>query len=163
MKWIDYDIDIYIKRLLGLFNKANLNWLISIMYPLKQLWRGSVNIIGWNDYRKRKYYESNISGQTLSLQEHLNKELDPIHREIRILHKKLNGLNLPLISEGYNTVKLSLRIENKGIGISLKGEDSLKIDTGFLVLMPSYVNQSKLKSIVNTYKLAGKKYKVEIH
>jgi len=161
--WVKYDPFKYLSMVLGYMFKGQYKWLSALIYPIAQLWRGSSSLIGWDDYRKRKYYESNVTGQTRSLQEHLNNELDNENRQIRIIHKRSSGLPVPLIPEGYETIDFSLTEENEAVYVALKGEIIENLDTGFIVLIPSYVNKDKVTGIVNEYKLAGKTYKVEIN
>ncbi len=162
-KWVQYDIFKYLSNILGYMFKGQYTWISVLVYPIVQLWRGSSSFTGWDDYRKRKYYESNVTGQTLSLQEHLNNELDNNARQIRIIHKYSSGLPISLISEGYETIKFSLIEEDVEVYVPLKGEINGELDTGFLVFVPSYVNKDRAIGIVNEYKLLGKTYRLEIN
>ncbi|MCT4637286.1 MAG: hypothetical protein N4A72_06225 [Bacteroidales bacterium] len=160
-RWMNFDVPGYLEKYLGHQNKGQLSWLSVLAQPLTQLWRGNSELIGWDEYRRRKFYESNLTGQTLSLQEHLNNEFDPDQRRIAIIHKRSSGLALPLKSEGYDTVKFSLASENKPVNIALQGEVSHELDVSFVVMIPSSVNSISVSAVVNEYKLAGRTFKIE--
>jgi len=157
---IQIDFDKYIKLNLPRWNRKPklIAFIQALFAPLKWLYA-----YDFTTYRDRSIYLSRITGQTMSLQEHLNNELDMTHRNIQIIHRRSNGLFAPLSTEGYEVVFISLEEENSAVFVALEGEDFQELNTGFIVLIPSYINKDRVIGIVETYKLAGKAFRIEIN
>ena len=155
---IRIDFDKYININLPRWNRKPrfIKFMNSLFAPLKWLWSYDFSI-----YRDRTTYLSQITGQTMSLQEHLNNELDVTNRNIQIIHRRSSGLFAPLSSEGYQAVYIGLVAEGKKTFVALEGEDYEELNTGFIVLTPNYVNKDRVIGIVMNYKLAGKAFRIE--
>lgn len=153
---IDFDVKNYVKQYLRIaLRKAKmLQFLQALVHAIDQLW---VDFRGW---RTKQVYDINISGQTYALQEHLNNMFDNTQRRISIVHYNDQGLYIPLESEGYDAVLISLESEDQGQFIALKGEIQEAIGVSFKVYMPIELNKDLILSELYKYKLAGKTFDV---
>ncbi|MCT4614561.1 MAG: hypothetical protein N4A49_06765 [Marinifilaceae bacterium] len=153
---INFDTYLKIQLPFSLRRKKFIAFLNSLLYPIKYLYSND-----FENYRSRSSYLAQINGQVYSIQEHLNNEMDSKNRNIQIIHNRSSGLHLSLISEAYKTAYLSLISEGDGSFIALEGEEQENLDAGFIVLMPKYINEDRLRAIIMDFKLAGKSFKIE--
>jgi hypothetical protein len=115
--------------------------------------------ISYRNYRNNLIYRLNVSGETGSLQAHLNRVIDNANNSILIQHEKDTGISVQLRSEGGdNTIKIG-KVTNP-VKIALRGEVVSHFDTSFIVRIPAGVNKNKVTAIVNEYRLAGKSFKI---
>lgn len=115
----------------------------------------------YRNYRAELLYRLNVSGETGSLEAHLNKVVPGADGSIQILHERDIGVKVQLRTEGgNNTVRVGLRSANVGVKIALRGEQVAQFDTSFVVKIPAAADSNKVTQIVNQYRLAGKSFKV---
>lgn len=163
--------DIHFKELLRkilpsfLRTPTRILWLETLASPLEKLFEE------FKDYRKKKEFEARMTGQTLLLQEYLNRSLDAEQRRILIKHRQDAGRYLPRQADkGYEKIYFLL-LEEKDQD-SLKGLDPyfhLRIDENhsafsdvdFLVCLPNESDAQKAKIIINRYKIAGKSFTIK--
>ncbi|MCT4613579.1 MAG: hypothetical protein N4A49_01740 [Marinifilaceae bacterium] len=153
-RWINFNIRNYILSLLGYIFRGHSLWINCLSYPLFQLWNGSIDFIGFNQYRKDKFYEANLTGQTLSLQGHLSKKFNA---QFQIAHYKSGGLVIYSKEEGYPRTEINNTV------IFGKGEIQNSLGVDFIVYAPKSIIAKKelVKSEIRKYKLAGKTFIVK--
>lgn len=156
---IDFNIKYYAEQYLyPMLRKARmLQFLKALLNPLDQLWTD------FRDWRTKQIYDVNISGQTLSLQGHLNKLFDSQQQRIYIAHYNDTGLFIPLESEGYDAIPISLESEDAGVFIALQGEIQETIGVAFQVYVPADINSEAVINELYKYKLAGKSFELIIN
>lgn len=142
-----------------------IDWLIALLKPL-----GEVNV-RFNSFRKKSIYQVTHNGQVYSLQAVLNDAYDDELRRIRIV----DSIDIdPLYIYPEN--------DNRPVYIYPEGQDPNQvyiyddsvfedIDTDFIVLIPVEYRPAdaqelnilliQIRSLINYYKLASKRYIIE--
>ena len=92
-----FDVHKLIRQLLPTFLRmpVRIAWLEALLCPFTELWAEYV------DWRAHRYYEANVTAQTISIEAYLNRLFDPVHRRIRIQHGEDESVYVSLRSEGY--------------------------------------------------------------
>lgn len=111
----------------------------------------------FGDFRSRKNYRLTHNGQTCYLRAVLNDEFDAEQRRITIDDNESTSLALILKRRTVNTLRVPrrgslLRVYRRGWEVSG--------DVGFAVHVPIELESRgrELRAVINTYKLASKKY-----
>lgn len=138
-----------------------LNWLKALVSPISSLYNA------WKLYYSDVAIRLSITSQVCSIEGYLNDIFDPVQRRITItdtlndtvilIHKDEANLPLKLY------IAYSAGIDNNLITVI--SDDSNYGNSGydFNVKIPFLLNinqEFRLKSIIDTYKLAGKRYKI---
>lgn len=151
MRWFNIDFEKHVFNILGKEYDYNNTWLSILIHPVVQLWRGSANTQGWDEYRREQFYNVNVTGQTLSLQGHLSKKFGG---QFQVRHFKNLGFVIYGKNEGYAAIRLN------GTPIFKKGEQQEMLSVDFMVKCPEGVNKEAVKAEVLKYKLAGKTFNI---
>lgn len=132
-------------------------WLSIIIQPVTYVYNDLLN------FRTQKLYQLSITPQVTFLQKLLNDRYDYTQRRIRIV----DAIDKPPV---YLFVRTELkpkyfyaRSEAKPIYFFARSESG-SITNDFIILIPSLVpfNDLELRSLVNTYKLASKKFSIQL-
>lgn len=113
----------------------------------------------YTDWRKEKVYEAHVTAQTISLQAYLNKLFDPVHNRIVIRHGEQDELYIALRIEGYDEMYID---SDEGAIAHLSIEIDTEVISGFIVDVPSSVDLTQLKGVIDSIKLAGIEYTVVV-
>lgn len=159
---LNFNIDKHIERFLPLHKRRpnRLKFLRFLLSELKTLWQ---NYVAW---REELLYRMNVTGQTLSLENHLNKVIPGANDSIQIFHYDDQGLFVGLEEEGggmYAEVGLYAVAgeESQFIHVALEGEVQESIGVDFKVSVPAGVNINRVAGELEQYKLAGKSYLIQ--
>lgn len=163
--------DIHFKKLLRwvlpsfLRTPTRFQWLWALSSPLEDLFEE------FKDYRKYKEFKARMTGQTLLLQEYLNKLLDPRQKRILIKHRQDMGRYITMRAEkGYDRIYFLLLEEKDQASfkdldpyfhLTLDEKYSVFIDVDFLVYLPDKSDPQAAKIIINRYKTAGKSFTIK--
>lgn len=139
-------------------HKRQPNRLLLFRWPISELetlWSG------FREWRKEMIYESNITGQKMSLVDLLNRRVENSGNGITIIEYIDGGIWLSKEEENSDIAELSLLSENTDYKFAAKkGEETTAIDGDFLVLVPVGVNEDEVRRIVDRYCIAGFEYTV---
>ena len=152
---LNIDILKLIKQLLPSFLRQPIRiaWLQALFAPIMRMWNGYT---GW---RTDKVYEAHVTAQTISLQAYLNKLFDPVLNRIVIKHGEQDELYIALRVEGYDEMYID---GDDGEYVHLSIEIDTEVISGFIVDTPSTIDQTQLKGVIESIKLAGVEYTVII-
>jgi hypothetical protein len=153
---INFNVKDYVLKWLSPIRRTSdlLQFIYALVNPIHELW---TEFVSW---RTSQYYNLNITGQTYALQEHLNSKFDNTLRRINISHYNDLGFYVPLESEGYEPVAISLESEDWGEFIALEGEVYESIGVSFQVYIPLSLNVQLVIAELMKYKLAGRSFEV---
>lgn len=154
-----YDFSIYefLKRQLPT-HKRQTKRLALFFWPLKELKTLWDEFVTW---RADMLYQSNITGQTLSLTHFLNKKVTGANGSIYIRDTEETGIYISTLSEASNPVNISLESEaSNSMDIELIGEGGSGFGVSFQVVAPSGANASEIEEIVNRYLIAGMNFTI---
>jgi hypothetical protein len=138
-----------------------LNWLKSLVLPIVALYNT------WKNYQADVDYRVNLTGQVCRLRGALNDAFDMLNRRIIITDTPDYTVMLIHLDEAQNPIKTHL--PNQGTyydnEIPVIHDNSAYTNGGvdFNVIIPFALDtnqENRLKSILNTYKLASKRYKI---
>ncbi len=155
---LEFDLHKYIQQYLPpvLRKERLVNLLYALIYPLYTLW------LKFKEWTAGQEYLLNISPTVLQLQEYLNDLYDPVQRRILIKHNNVTGIEIPLESEGYETIYIGLMDETDTISAEIPLEGEVAENYGqFMVFIPLGINTEAVRQTVIKYKLIGKKFTVE--
>lgn len=154
---LEFDIYEFLRRDLPQ-HKRQTNRLALFYWPLAEiasLWDS------FREWRKEMIYESNITGQRMSLVGLLNRLVSNSGNGITIIEHIGGGIWLSKEEEFSDMAEISLISENSDYKyIARKGEETTAIDGDFLVLVPDEVNVDEVRKIVDRYCIAGFEYTV---
>jgi len=109
-------------------------------------------------------YQSNITGQTLSLTHLLNKKVTGANGSIAIRDTEETGVYISTLSENSAVVTMSLASEGSTtLNIELLGEGGATLGVSFQVIVPSGVSSAQVEQIVNRYLIAGMSFTISQH
>ncbi|MDR2886434.1 MAG: hypothetical protein LBV26_00265 [Bacteroidales bacterium] len=145
------DVHKLIRQLLPVFLRkpVRIAWLEALLAPFAAMW---AEYAGW---RTEKYYEANVTAQTISMEAWLNRRFDPVEKRIRIQHGEDEGVYVSLRSEGYDE---EFYIDGEqGAFIALEGEQENEMPFGFTVKIPNSLSVvlSEIEGVVRNIKAAG--------
>jgi hypothetical protein len=156
-----YDID-YTKAVQWLIpnwlrQSIMVSWLSALVRPLVWLYQAFLR------YREAKLYQLMITPQVCYLERLLNDRFDYTDRRIYIDD---------VIT--YDPLYLYLAAENKPIWLYTSGEpvtwlytdsETVGVSDDFIVFVPAGLvfNENEFKALLNSYKLAGKRYKIQTY
>ena len=104
-------------------------------------------------WRADVFYRVNVTGQVISLQTYLNREIDNSNNEISIENFNDYGIWAQLTTEDGESYMIPEYCETASVG-----EFTPLTDVDFYVYVPDGVNAADVARLVNQYKLAGKRY-----
>jgi hypothetical protein len=117
----------------------------------------------FNEYRKEALIAANVTSQTASLQWYLRRKHDP---GIRIYHYGDTGIYISNENDAeVSGVDLKPEYDNATdgyVGTPLHGEISRIPGVSFIVDVPAGVNADAVIADLEIYKIAGKKYNINI-
>lgn len=150
--WFDIDYKTLVGHLLPTFlrTRRHASWIYSLLTPLMQVYNS------WKRHRQNNIYKLQHNGQVCYLRKALNDEFDPAQRRI-------------IISDGglYSEQYVYTHAENhpKYLGEMYLRPSSDYEDSGsdFIVHVPKGLvfDQYNMKALIDFYKLASKRYKIE--
>lgn len=115
------------------------------------------------DFRRLTILQANTTGQTIVLENFLNKLLDPTQQRIEILDNSPSSL-APVVAYSYEATNkfiiCGFEPENSYTAVPTEAE-APSFGFNFVVLYPAGIDTARLKKIVNSYKQAGKSYTIE--
>ncbi|MDO4224796.1 MAG: hypothetical protein Q4C75_02770 [Bergeyella zoohelcum] len=161
--WFNIDINRLVELLTPTFlrKEKHLAWLRALHFPLNEL------VYIFNQNRKDNLYNLAHNGQVCYLRKVLNDEFDRTERRIKI--EDGNRYQRQYIYTDGEQKPYFLAISHKpnaGGKIMYLHDDANYSDTGvdFIVLVPQNLtyNEYKMKALLDFYKLASKRYKIEI-
>ena len=128
---------------------ATVKALVSPLYVVQRLFLA---------YRDEVIYKINHNGQVCYLRGVLNDSFDMTERRIQVVDNIKNDFLLLYRREEMKEVNLGQRL--------LSRRDSVMADQlDFIIKVPGTLNsvdqEARLKSVVNFYKLAGKRYRID--
>lgn len=114
-------------------------------------------------YRKQKLYELMITPQVCYLERLLNDRYDFSLRRIYILDSVFYSPVYFYQEDELKPVMMYQESENKPVYFYTDGEAGT-IKDDFVIMVPSSIpfDQNEMRSLVNKYKLPGKRYKIEL-
>jgi hypothetical protein len=135
-----------------------LNWLKAIISPIYWVYNNFIQ------YKSDVDYRTAITPQVCYLEKVLNDTFDKVRRRITISDNP--GKNIVLIH--MDDAALPVKIHQEGSGhdavtLLIHDESSYVNLSDFIVRVPLTLQQSqryRLQTILNTYKLASKRYKI---
>lgn len=149
------DVHKLIRYLLPTFLRKPLRmaWLEALLAPFAAMW---TTYAGW---RAEKYYEANVTAQTLSMEAYLNRLFDTVEKRIRIRHGEDKGVYVSLRSEGYDLYYID---GEEGAFIALEGEQDERL-FGFTAVIPATLSgrSAEIESAVRNIKAAGVPFEME--
>lgn len=138
-------------------NSRLIEWLYALTGPVVYLYQDFLR------FRKQKLYELMITPQVCYLEALLNDRYDFTARGIYIVDAiEYPPLYLALDSE-LDPVYLATDAEADPVYLPTDGESGSLTDD-FIIMVPASVvfNEQEMRSLVNVYKLAGMKFKIQI-
>lgn len=153
----EYNITEYLRRSLP-HHKRQPNRLALFMWPLQEIATLWASFSAW---RREMIYESNITGQKLSLIDLLNRRLNNGVPGITITEKQEASTYASLEAEASDYIDAGLEAESEaGKLIGLQGENLTDIDVDFRVYVPAAVNIDQARAIIERYCIAGYDYDI---
>jgi hypothetical protein len=153
----DFSIYEFLRRQLPK-HKRQTNRMALFFWPLnelKTLWEDFV------DWRDDMIYQSNITGQTLSLTHLLNKKVTGANGSISIRDTEETGVYISTLAENTAVVTMSLASEGSTtMNIELYGEGGATLGVSFQVVVPAGVSNAQIEQIVNRYLIAGMSFTI---
>jgi len=136
-----------------------LNWLKVLVSQIQTLYNA------WKSYHDDVDYRTGLNGQVCRLEGVLNDAFDPELRRINITDTNEYLVNLTHTDEAQDPLPLYMPDTGYNDDIVVIHDDSSYANSGydFNVNMPVNLNTNdeyRLKSILSTYKLASKRYKI---
>lgn len=154
---LDFGIYEFLTRMLP-YHKRQENRLKLFDWPLEELrdlWNGYVS------WRQNTAWESNTTGQKLSLETWLNKTVPNSGNAISITEVTDGGVMIGLLSEGQPDLNIGVKIEpTYFVSFPINGELQTSHDKDFQVNVPATVNIDFVKNIVDRYCIAGVDYEI---
>lgn len=150
--WYNLDINRLVELLTPTFlrQKKHLAWLKVLHSPLTKV------IDDFNENRKQNLYNLAHNGQVCHLRKALNDRFDVSQRRIKITEG--NRYKRPYI---YTDAER----KPKYLGVIYLRDDADYGDTGvdFIVQIPAdlFYNEYEMRALIDFYKLASKRYKIE--
>lgn len=134
----------------------NRDWLLLCAFKIRQIWDSFLV------YRTDNLVKASLTGQIMTLEEHLNDVFDPVNREIHIEDPEwIEPVNLFLKVEEKPRTVLYLKSEAGAPTYLWNQEEADYVQ--FIVYIPTAWADSiieEMKTIINCYKLAGKQYQI---
>lgn len=153
----EFDVYEFLRRMLP-SHKRQTNRLALFWWALREintLWAS------FREWRKEMIYESNITGQRLSLIDLLNRRVNGAGGNITIIEKVDEGIYVSKLIEAADVAEMSLLSENTDFEyVARRGEGAEAIDADFKVVVPVGVNFDEVRLIVDRYVIAGYEYEV---
>lgn len=136
---------------------TRVKWLQYLVKPLNTL------MTSFNEYRKETIISANVTSQTASLEWYLRRKYNP---NIRIYHYSDQGVFISNENDVIiNGVDLKPEYDNATDGflaVPLHGEIGRIEGVSFMVDIPTGVNADAVITDLEKYKVAGKKYNINI-
>lgn len=154
---VEFDVYEFMKRMIPA-HKRQTNRLALFWWSIAQ-----INLLweSFREWRKEMIYESNVTGQTLSLVDLLNRRVNGANGGISIVERTDEGIYLSVLNEDADHAEMSLISENTDFEyVSKAGEGGASLDIDFKVVVPVGVNFDEVKKIVDRYVIAGYQYEV---
>ncbi len=154
---IEFSFSEFIRRMLPVHKRQSNRIALHTwtMTELSNLWTSFVT------FRENAVFESNSTGQTISLEALLNRNVTGSNNSIYIKQGNDGGLFLSTDTENSDFVWLSLEIEaTDSVFIPLDGEVSTALAVNFEVYIPNTANKAQVTEIVNRYVVAGYTYNI---
>jgi hypothetical protein len=154
-----YDFSIYefLRRQLP-NHKRQPKRLALFFWPLKEIKSLWDEFVSW---RADMLYQSNITGQTLSLTHLLNKKITGANGSIHIRDTEETGIYISTLAEASNPVNISLESEDSNsMDIELLGEGGSGLGVSFQVVAPVGASTAQIEEIVNRYLIAGMSFTI---
>lgn len=156
-----FDFPKQIKRLVPYFKRQlwRLKLIKSLLQPTKLLYDDFIS------YRETTLYYMSFTGQVISLEHLLNDQYDNTDRDIYIVDTAdIVYVYFWNVLENRPNHYLYNKSESKP-PLYLKNRDEYISYVHFIIMIPSDVvfNEDSLRALVNRYKIAGKKYSIQIY
>lgn len=139
--------------------KANmLSWLICLFAPFERLKGEFITFINQTKYNLK------ITGQVIVLQNYLNDKFDFLQRRIVLTENEVQNLYLWNTNEGQTNPNVFFLSENNiNPIITFIDEQNSTQFYDFTIEAPQELEnlETKIKAIVNAFKLAGKIYNIQ--
>ena len=116
-----------------------------------------------SEYADEKIKELKITGQTCKLQQLLNDTFDNKERRIRIIDSSLIDLPMVYVFPRGNDNVLFVEDKNRSVFVQMSVKTAA-VATDFYVVIPKSLklfDNPQLKALVNTYKLASKRWLIK--
>lgn len=153
-----------VRKLVGLLLPSFLRqskqvaWIETLLAPFDRL-RGEFAV-----FIDQTRYNVTITGQVIILESHLNNVFDFALRRIQILDGNLIGTFVWFASEGQapDYTRFKNETDEYSPFLRSKSEAVQAVDFDFTVIVPSEYEGSDIiiKSVIEAYKLAGKRYQI---
>ena len=151
---INIDIAKQVRLLLppALRKPVHIAFLQSMLRPMIEEWQ---KYLIW---RSDRLYEAHVTSQTISMQAYLNRLFDPILKRIVVSHGESNDFYISLWSEPDGPYIPA----DDGVYLGLAGEQGAEVN-GFIVEIPSGIDQVQVAGVVDSIKAAGVNYEIRIN
>lgn len=155
---INIDFGQLVYRLLP-YHKRLPNRLMLFRWPFAELTDLFATFKVW---RYGVYYRLNVTGQVLILQTYLNRVIANSNNRILIQGYNDSGIWVQMSNEDGESYMLPIGIapDETFQPVAVQGEIIPLVDVDFYVYIPAGVIPGDVARIVNTYKLAGKRYQI---
>ncbi len=120
----------------------------------------------WTAYkawRESSLWRANITGQLLSLQTNLNRNVDGAFGQILIIEGRPLSVWVSLESEQADVLDLGIEAQEPTAfaEVGLETEEGASLEVDFRVVAPLGASEYQIRAIVETFRIAGMTYDIE--
>jgi len=153
----DFDTYEFLKRMLP-HHKRQTNRLALFNWPLLEV---QELVSDYREWRLEMIYQSNVTGQKLSLVDFLNRKVTDSGNSIDIVETEDGSIYFSTFTEATDPQDISLLSEDTDVlEIPKLGEDGSALTVDFRVIIPTGVNPDEVDRLMARYVLAGKTYEI---